>query len=94
MQGAPAHLSLSVVQSSSVAIVSCTPGAHYVMLLCLSHNGAMPYRREALQRSMLELLGEGTIFVNPAPPLSGTLGAALVAAATRNYMKGLSFTDY
>lgn len=50
--------------------------------------------REAIQSSMLELLGEGTVFVNPAPPLSGTLGAALVAAATSGYMRGLSYLSY
>jgi hypothetical protein len=39
------------------------------------------------------LLGEGTVFVDPAPPLSGTLGAALVAAAASGYMRGLSHSS-
>ena len=49
--------------------------------------------REAVQTGLLELLGEGTVFVDPAPPLSGTLGAALVAAAATGYMSGLSHSS-
>ena len=52
-----------------------------------------PCRREAVQTGLLELLGEGTVFVDPAPPLSGTLGAALVAAAATGYMRGLSHSS-
>ena len=49
--------------------------------------------RVAVQTGLLELLGEGTVFVDPAPPLSGTLGAALVAAAATGYMRGLSHSS-
>jgi len=41
-----------------------------------------------VQQAAEELMGKGSISIEPAPVLSGTLGAALVAAASKNYMSG------
>lgn len=46
-----------------------------------------------VQMAAEELMGKGAIFVEPAPKLSGTRGAALVAAASKSYMSGLSFFE-
>lgn len=35
-------------------------------------------------------MGKASISIEPAPVLSGTLGAALVAAAAKNYMSGVT----
>lgn len=35
-------------------------------------------------------MGKASISIEPAPVLSGTLGAALVAAAAKNYMSGVN----
>lgn len=45
------------------------------------------YRAE-VQAAAEELMGQSSISIEPAPVLSGTLGAALVAAAAKNYMSG------
>ena len=47
------------------------------------------YRTE-VQTAAEELMGKASISIEPAPVLSGTLGAALVAAAAKNYMSGAS----
>lgn len=46
-----------------------------------------------IQTAAAELMGQGAIFVEPAPKLSGTRGAALVAAASKSYMSGLTFFE-
>eukprot|EP00208_Stichococcus_sp_RCC1054_P000886 CAMPEP_0206137798 /NCGR_PEP_ID=MMETSP1473-20131121/2852_1 /ASSEMBLY_ACC=CAM_ASM_001109 /TAXON_ID=1461547 /ORGANISM="Stichococcus sp, Strain RCC1054" /LENGTH=496 /DNA_ID=CAMNT_0053531037 /DNA_START=413 /DNA_END=1903 /DNA_ORIENTATION=- len=46
-----------------------------------------------VQAAAEELMGRGAIFIEPAPLLSGTRGAALVAAAAKSYMSGLSFYE-
>lgn len=47
------------------------------------------YRTE-VQTAAEELMGKASISIEPAPVLSGTLGAALVAAAAKNYMSGVN----